>query len=420
MTRTPGRNGSVLPFIALESATLLSGMGNGVASIALPWLVLELTGDPAAAGLLAAAAALPTLIASLGSGVIIDRLGRKRTSVGSDIFSALSALLIPLWGIVGILTYPVVVFAAVLGSVFDPVGVTAREAMLPDVAKRAKYALERVNGVHEAVWGLAWLVGPGVAGILIAVIGAANTFWVMFAGFVASAVAVAIWGPPTPPPVVQERQHWVTDAVDGLRFVVRDPAIRSTTVLSTVSFALTYSVIAVVLPVVYERLNQPQSLGALLVAFSGGGVVGALAYSAVGLKISRRVAFVVGLWSAALVMVTLAISPAFWVEIVAMAVGGFLSGPVNPVVNVVLQERAPEEMRGRALSMVFALGYAVAPLGYVAAGYGVKSVGPEAVFWVMAAICSVTALWGMLTPALRSMHALPVAEELCEPATQSE
>lgn len=410
----------MIPFIALESATLLSGMGNGVASIALPWLVLELTGDPAAAGLLAAASALPTLITSLGSGVIIDRLGRKRTSVGSDVLSALSALLIPLWGMVGILTYPVVVFAAIFGAVFDPVGVTAREAMLPDVAKRGRLPLERVNGVHEATWGMAWLLGPGLAGILIALIGAANTFWAMFAGFVASAMAVGFLAPPTPPPVVHEKQHWVTDALDGLRFVIRDPAIRSTTVLSTISFALTYSVIAVVLPVVYERLNQPQALGILLVAFSGGGVVGALAYSAVGAKIPRRFAFVVGLWSAALVMVTLAISPAFWLEIIAMAMAGFLSGPVNPVVNVVLQERAPEEMRGRALSMVFALGYAVAPLGYVAAGYGVRAAGPEPVFWTMAAICSATAVWGMVTPALRSMYACPGGEGLCETVTQAE
>lgn len=415
MTRSDERRASMLPFIALESATLLSGMGNGVASIALPWLVLELTGDPAAAGLLAAASALPTLVASLGSGVIIDRLGRKRTSVGSDIFSALSALMIPLWGFVGILTYPVVVFAAIFGSVFDPVGVTAREAMLPDVAKRAQLRLERVNGIHEATWGLAWLLGPGIAGVLIALIGAANTFWAMFFGFVASALAVGILGPPTPPPVIHKKQHWVADAIDGLRFVVRDPAIRSTTVLSTISFVLTYSAIAVVLPVVYERVDQPQALGMLLVAFSGGGVVGALLYSAIGSKVPRRTVFVTGLWSTALVMIALAIGPAFWIEMVAMAVCGFLSGPVNPVLNIVLQERAPEEMRGRALSMVFALGYAVAPIGYVAAGYGVKAAGPSAVFWGMAAICSVIAIWGMLTPALRSMYACPDGRAMSEP-----
>ena len=139
------------PFIALEAATLIAGAGNGVAAIALPWLTLQLTNDPAAAGIVVAAGALPTLVASLGSGVIIDRLGRQRTSVGSDIFSAVSAAMIPLFALLGMLTYPLVLIASVIGATFDPVGVTAREAMLPDVARRARLPLERVNGIHEAV-----------------------------------------------------------------------------------------------------------------------------------------------------------------------------------------------------------------------------------------------------------------------------
>ena len=72
--------------------------------------------------------------------------------------------------------------------------------MLPDVAKRARLELERVNGVHEAVWGLAWLIGPGVAGLLIGAVGAEDAFWAMFAGFVASAMLVGIACMPTPPP----------------------------------------------------------------------------------------------------------------------------------------------------------------------------------------------------------------------------
>ena len=79
--------------------------------------------------------ALPQLAASLASGVIIDRLGRQRTSVGSDLFSAASAAMIPIFGLLGVLTYPLVVLASVIGAIFDPVGVTAREAMLPNVGE---------------------------------------------------------------------------------------------------------------------------------------------------------------------------------------------------------------------------------------------------------------------------------------------
>jgi MFS family permease len=406
-----GERRDLLPFIALEAATLIAGTGNGVASIALPWLTLQLTGDPAAAGLVAAAGAIPTLIASLGSGVLIDRLGRQRTSVGSDIFSAISAAMIPIMGLLGILTYPLLLVAAVIGAIFDPVGVTAREAMLPDVAKRARLELERVNGVHEAVWGLAWLIGPGIAGLLIASIGATDSFWAMFIGFVVSAVLVGAAVMPTPP-MVQSDQHWFTDALDGAKLVLREPAIRSTTVLSTISFALSYSVIAVVLPVVYQGLDRPKELGLLFMVFSAGGVLGALVYSAVGTRLPRRPVFVLGLFAAAAVAGVFAYSPDYWIQLLAMAAGGFLTGPVNPIVNVVLQERTHEAIRGRALSMVFAFAYALFPLGYIAAGFMVKGIGAERTFSIMALGSTLVAIWAMLTPALRGMNSPPKPAEV--------
>jgi len=391
------------PFVALEAATLIAGIGNGVASIALPWLTLQLTNDPAAAGIVVAAGAVPTLLVSLLSGVIIDRLGRQRTSVGSDVFSAISAAMIPVFALLGVLTYPLVVVASVIGAAFDPVGVTAREAMLPDVAKHGRLDLERVNGVHEAVWGMAWLIGPGVAGVLIASVGAEASFWAMFAGFVLSAVLVGTACMPTPPPRVHSEQHWVHDALDGLRHVLRDPAIRSTTVLSTISFTLLYSVIAVVLPVVYEALDKPRELGVLFMAFSGAGIVGALAYSAAGKRLPRRVTFVAGLFAAAAFTAVFALSPPYWVQIVAMAVGGFLTGPVNPIVNVVFQERTAEEIRGRALSMVFAFTYALFPVGYVVTGFLIKAYGAAWTFGAMAVVMALVAVWALFTPALRGV-----------------
>jgi len=384
---------------------MLAGTGNGVAAIALPWLTLQLTDDPAAAGVVVAAGAIPTLFASLLSGVIIDRLGRQRTSVGSDVFSAVSAAMIPVLGLLGMLTFPLVLIASVVGAVFDPVGVTAREAMLPDVAKRARLALERVNGVHEAVWGLAWLIGPGIAGVLIAEVGAVASFWVMCAGFVASAVLVGTACMPTPAPRTHAKQHWLREALDGARFVWHEPAIRSSTMLSTLAFAFTYSVVGVVLPVVYERLDKPQALGLLFVMFSAGGVAGALVYSAVGARVSRRLAFVGGLVAAAAIAGVFALSPAYWVQVVTMAVAGFMTGPVNPIVNIVLQERAAEEMRGRALSMVFAFEYAVYPVGYVAAGFMINAVGVTWTFAIAAVAATAVAVWSMVTPALREMEA---------------
>lgn len=405
MTESAEKAKDLKPFLALEAATLISGTGNGVAAIALPWLTLELTNDPAAAGLVVAVAALPQIAASLGSGVIIDRLGRQRTSVGSDIFSAVSAALIPLFALIGTLTYPLVMFASVLGAIFDPVGVTAREAMLPDVAKRGRLSLERVNGLHEAVWGLAWLIGPGVAGVLIGLVGATASFWAMAAGFALSALLVGVVCMPTPAPR-QTEAHWLAEALDGWRCLLKSPAIRSTTVLSTVAFTVAYSVVGVVLPVVYKRLDQPEALGVLFMVYSGAGVLGALGYGSLGRRFSRRMAFLVGLATTALVPVAYAFSPGYPAQIAVMAVAGFFGAGVNPIVNVVMQERVSDEMRGRVLSAIFTLAYVGFPFGYAAAGFSIKVAGETATFAWMGLATVLVVAWGALSPALKSIEAV--------------
>ena len=165
------------PFLALETATALAGIANGIATVAFPWLVLERTGNPSAAAAIGAITLVPLLATSLISGTIVDLVGRRAVSVASDLLSFLSVAAIPLLdGWIG-LGVGWLAALAVLGATFDPAGITARESMLPDAARASGLALERANGIHEATWGVAFLVGPGVAGLLIALVGAVATFW---------------------------------------------------------------------------------------------------------------------------------------------------------------------------------------------------------------------------------------------------
>lgn len=73
----------------------MSGLGNGVAIVALPWLALELTGKATAAGLVTTATALPLVVSSLFSGTLVDLLGRRATAIGSDVLSAATVAAIP-------------------------------------------------------------------------------------------------------------------------------------------------------------------------------------------------------------------------------------------------------------------------------------------------------------------------------------
>lgn len=405
MTRT-----RVMPFVALEGSTLLAGLANGVSMVALPWLVLDITGRADAAGLVALVSGLPTLLASLFSGTLVDTLGRRRTSVFSDLMSAVSVAAIPIVALTTGLTFTWVLVLAMLGAVFDPAGVTARESMLTGVSQATGMRLERVNGIHEAVWGLAFLVGPAVGAGLIATIGVESAFWAMAVAFIASAVLLAfVHVPGAGRPRYDDRPYFWAGTLDGLRLVFGDAPLRTVVLLSTGVVGLAYPVIGIVLPVIYQGNDDPVGLGAVVMAFSFGGVIGALLYSSFGHQTHPRGTFAVSLWGAALSLVVFAIWPETGAMIAAGFAGGILLGPMNPIINLALQRRTPEHMRGRAMGVVTALAYGIYPIGYVLAGVVVESYSVETALAAFAIGSVLLALVASVAPALKRLDEEPLA-----------
>jgi MFS family permease len=384
--------------------------------IALPWLVLDLTGRADAAGLVALVSGIPTLFASLFSGTVVDTIGRRRTSVASDLLSAFAVAAIPIVGLTVGLSFGWVLALAVLGAVFDPAGVTARESMLTGVSQATGMRLERVNGIHEAVWGLAFLVGPAVGAALIATVGVESAFWVMAAGFIASALLLGlVHVPGAGRPHVDQRPEFWAGTVDGLRLVFADAPLRAIVLLSTGIVTVAYPVMGIVLPVIYQGSDDPVGLGAVVMAFSLGGVVGALLYGSFGHHSHPRRAFAIAMWGSALTVTAFALWPQTGVMIGAALVGGILLGPMNPVINLALQRRTPESARGRAMGVVVALAYGAYPIGYVTAGLLVERFGVVTTMAIFAIANIVIALIAVTTPSLKRLNEEPLAD-LLEPA----
>ena len=109
----------------------VSVLGNSIAAIALPLIVLQATGSAMSAGWVAAATAVPAVLAGLFMGVVIDRINRVTSSVVTDLVSAASIAALPIVdGLVGLEVGWFVLFG-VIGSLGDVPGMTAREALLP-------------------------------------------------------------------------------------------------------------------------------------------------------------------------------------------------------------------------------------------------------------------------------------------------
>ncbi|MEI2699186.1 MAG: MFS transporter [Microthrixaceae bacterium] len=399
---------SVLALVRLEAATLLSGAGNSAALVLFPWIVLELTGSAGSAGLLAAATAVPLLAASLLSGTVVDRVGRRRTSVVSDVLSAVSVASVPLLSSATDLTLGLLITLAVIGAVFDPAGVTARETMLPAAADRAGWPLSRANGVHEAVWGVAFLLGPGIAGVLIVWIGALSALWFTAGAFVISALLVATLrlDPSQPDQQPAEAGFW-TATSEGLRFVWADRLLRSMTILTAILVSVYMPVEGVLLPVEFESRDEPQRLGIVVMAMSVGGVAGALAYAGTAGRFKRSLVFKASLILAGCFLLVLATLPPFAVMVMAAVLFGFAYGPVGPLVNLAMQTRTPEELRGRVVGVVTSAEYAAGPFGYLIVGIAAQRFGVQPTLLAVAATMLVVAVAGLLMGALRELDLLP-------------
>ena len=166
------------PALLILSAALMAGSGNGISMIAFPWLVLQRNGSALDASIVAMAGTLPLLASTVIAGTAVDYIGRRRVSMLADALSALSVIAVPVIALIfGVHAVNVAVLAglAALGAAFDPAGMTARESMLPEAAARAGWTLDHANSIYEAVFNLAYIVGPGIGGLLITTLGGINT-----------------------------------------------------------------------------------------------------------------------------------------------------------------------------------------------------------------------------------------------------
>jgi MFS family permease len=401
-----------MPLFLLESGTLLAGMGNGVALVVLPWLVLELTGSAAAAGAVASAQVVPLLVASLFSGTVVDMVGRRRTAIVADVLSGVSVALIPLLAAFDRLDVTWLVVLTMLGAALDPAGATAREAMLPGSATAAGWSWERANAVHEAVYGVAFLLGPGLGGLLIAWVGAENAMVATAVGF-ALAVLLTLFlhvegaGRPS----VEQRPERVWQATkEGFFFVWHSRLLRNAMLLMCLVVAAYLPFESVVLPVYFTERGDPEMLGWVVTAMSAGGVVGSLAYPPVVRWVGRRNLFVGCVVLACTALFGLGTLPeSTWALLLLAVLTGLLWGPVNPILNLAMQVLSPENMRGRVIGVVTSAAFAAGPVGLVVAGPLVDAFGVEPTSIGVGAVVLATSLVAFVLP-LRGF------DDLVEPA----
>ena len=404
----------LIPFAYLASY-LLSLLGNSLAGIALPLIVLQVTGSALGAGAVAAATAVPAVFAGLLMGVVIDRINRRTSSVVTDLISAGAVAALPLIDVVSGLNLGWFILFGVLGSLGDVPGMTARDALLPAIVRHGGISSERLMGLREGLGAIALLIGPALAGTLMVVFSGSTVLWITAATSLAAALLTLLI--PREVGVIEATRPdaaassgWV-QLRDGWRVLFGNPFLLVTTTLSIISVLVMAALQALILPVYFTGVGQPGMLGFFLTALAAGMLVGATLYAVAGTRGRRRGWFLWGMIGTTVGLGVLASLASVWIVFAGAFLVGLASGLFSSLIGVLMIERIPEEMRGRIMGTQNAITTAAPPLGIVVAAVLTEFAGVGVAAAVVTSVWLVALVLGLVSPSLRTLDPEPAQGE---------
>ena len=395
------------PLYLLEGANALSGLSNAIAIITVPWLIFERTGSATQAGIVVAASAIPGIIISPFVGALIDHYGRKRVSIGSDLLSALSVMMFPIWDSLFGLTFASIATFAVLGAAFDPAGYTARKSLIPDVAKASNTSMDKLNSWHEAVFSGGWALGPAIGAIAISLVGAANSMWIVFVAFILAIILISMLhvgdlGLEHREEINDQEKFW-SSTLRGLQVLKSDKAMYYLTI-SIVFLTMVYlPTESIILPKYFSDIDDPRGLGYVLSSMAAGGIATTLAYPKLVKHFKKRSIVIGSLAATSLAMIPMTLFPPIGLFVLAGFLLGLGWGPMNPLMNSVVQQRVAPHIQGRVFGVQTSLFYASGPIGMFVTGVSVDAFGVRPVYIAAVSILIVFQLFIMFLPDLHDL-----------------
>jgi MFS family permease len=381
-------------FRVFWSGQLISLIGTWMQRVGQAWLVLELTDSAFKLGVISSLQFAPVLLLAVVAGVVADRLPKRRLLLLTQTVLMLQACVLTVLVWTATVRYwHVAVLSSVYGlaQAFD---LPTRQAFVADLAGKAN--LMNAIALNSAMFNAARLVGPAVAGLLIARYGLAQAFLLnalSFLAVLAALLALRTDGAPHP----SAGTTMLEKIRGGLEYAATTPLVRFVLMLllSVSFFVLNFNVLV---PLVTRHVLQggADEFGWLMACLGGGAIAGALTL-AVAVRGRPRLALPVGaglLASAG--TVTLAFASNFAMAALILLAIGFAQITFQATCNSVLQLSAPDALRGRIMSLYAVVFAGVTPFGALAVGYLAEQFGTPAA-------CAIGGLGGLLSVGILSL-----------------
>ena len=380
-------------FRLMWTGAFTSTSGYFVQEVAQSWLVYTLTDSPFLLGLTAFLNGAPILLLSLFGGVAADRMDRRKILAVSQYVQMLAAIILAVLLWFDVIEVWHIMAAALMNGLGQAFGGPAYQALIPSLVD--KKDLPNAVALMSIQFNLASVIGRLIGGLVFAAVGAAACFAINAITFV-PVIVVLYFIRISFIPKKAEVDVWQS-LKDGVGYVFRDGALSSLMVLSLGTAFLAIPMMTL-LPVFARETFQLGAQGYSLMGavFGAGAVLGALFVAWLGNmpnKGRRALLMQLALGAA---MVAFALSGNLWVALFfAFLTGGAVLG-VFAMINSLVQQRAPDELRGRIMSVQNTAFRGAMPLGNLAAGSLAVSLGAPMIVALNGAGLGLIAVWYLL------------------------
>ena len=381
----------------------ISLIGTWMTRVATGWLVYRLTGSAFLLGLVSFAGQIPILFLGPFAGVWVDRLNRRSVLIFTQILSMMQSFALATLALLGIITVTEVILLNLFQGAVNAFDMPARQAFLVEMVED-KQDLGNAIALNSSLVNAARLIGPSIAGILIAVVGEGYCFLTdgisylaVIASLFAMIVAVQASTRAHESVLAELREGW--DYVRGFRPI--SSILLLLTVISLVGMPYT-----ALMPIFAGRIlhGGAHTLGFLMGAVGVGALMGAvrLAARTTVLGLGRVLPMTAAGFGASLI--AFAASRQLWLSLLLLVITGFCFMQQMASSNTILQTIAENNKRGRVMSFYSISFQGIAPFGSLIAGAAASRIGAPHTLMIGGAICIAgAALFALQLPAIRKL-----------------
>ncbi len=361
--RTRSANGG-RSFRLYLSGNFLSACGEWLDMVALNWAVLLMTDSPVHLGIINACRLIPVFLLSVPAGILADRYDRRRLLIFLQTVSLLLTLLI---GWLFLLDSPFWLFAGavLLRAIFQTMDPPIRNSLIPNLV--SKPFLARAIALNTMALNLSRIIGPAIAGGLLAVLYTEQVIWLGAAGLLIEIIALCAVRP-VQEQGKSEKGELKQDVREAVAFIRGQKSVQSLLLLAIVPMVFGFPYTSM-LPVFVDQLMNagPGGFGALLSISAGGAVVGSIWLSLRKERANAGRLLILSIIGFGLSLLLFVLVSNFWVAMSMMFMIGLTSQTYRTMSRITMQMQVPDHLRGRIMSIAL-MDRGFIPLGSIMIG----------------------------------------------------